>query len=206
DGLVASGTTAAGVTSAQTTGLTENTTYGLYARALCGAGDASTWALASFTTAQPCGDSFTDTGGPTANYGNNENWTRTYRASEAGEQVRVLSSSFNTQASYDKLFVFNGPDVTARKIASTNGNGFGNASYGAGGWWGNLNTNLPGPFTSSNASGCLTFAFVSDGSTNNAGWEALTQCVEPNNTCANSTPVLCGNSYAGVTSGVLHSM
>ena len=55
-------------------------------------------------------------------------------------------SSFITEASYDKLFVFNGPSTAAPKLASTNGAGFGNTTYGTGGWWGNLNTNLPGPF------------------------------------------------------------
>src|SRR5690606_22377762 len=45
-----------------------------------------------------------------------------------------------------------------------------------------------------------------DGSGTRAGWNAITQCVEPNNTCANSTPVLCGNTYAGVTSSVPNNL
>ncbi|MBS1938393.1 MAG: choice-of-anchor J domain-containing protein, partial [Bacteroidetes bacterium] len=206
-GLVASGNTAAGVTTANASGLTNNTTYNFYVRANCGGGDLSFWAgPLAFTTGVACGNAFYDTGGIAANYGNNENWVKTYCRTTPGDQVRVLFNSFYTEASYDKLFVFNGPSTAAPKLASTNGAGFGNTTYGTGGWWGNLNTNLPGPFTSSNASGCLTFAFVSNGSTNYAGWEAITQCVTPNNTCANSTPVTCGSTYPGITAGVPHSM
>jgi hypothetical protein len=43
DGLAASGSTAAGVSNAQATGLTENTNYSIYVRSDCGDGDFSTW-------------------------------------------------------------------------------------------------------------------------------------------------------------------
>ncbi|HQW33692.1 MAG TPA: GEVED domain-containing protein, partial [Flavobacteriales bacterium] len=206
-GRVDNGNTAAGITTANATGLSSSTTYFMYVRANCGGGDFSTWASgAAFTTGAACGDGFTDTGGPTLDYANNENWVKTYCRSTPGDQVRVLFSSFNTEASYDKLFIFNGNSTAAPKFASANAAGSGNTTYGAGGWWGDLTTALPGPFTSSNASGCLTFAFVSDGSGIAPGWAATTQCVTPNNTCAASTPVLCGNTYNGVTTGVAHSM
>jgi hypothetical protein len=206
-GLAASGSTAAGVTTANAGGLSSNTSYSLYVRANCGVGDQSFWTSAStFTTGAACGDDFTDTGGPTAPYGNNENWVKTYCRSTPGDQVRVLFSSFNTEANYDKLFIFNGPNTAAPKFASANGNGFDNTTYGAGGWWGDLTNALPGPFTSSNASGCLTFAFVSDGSGTRAGWTATTTCITPNNTCAAATPVLCGNVYSGVTSSVPNNL
>ncbi|MCB0759150.1 MAG: hypothetical protein KDC01_11865, partial [Flavobacteriales bacterium] len=206
-GLAASGSTAAGVTTANAGGLSSNTSYSLYVRANCGVGDQSFWTSAStFTTGAACGDDFTDTGGPTAPYGNNENWVKTYCRSTPGDQVRVLFSSFNTEANYDKLFIFNGPNTAAPKFASANGNGSGNTSYGAGGWWGDLTAALPGPFTSSNASGCLTFAFVSDGSGTAPGWTATTTCITPNNSCAAATPVLCGNVYSGVTSSVPNNL
>ncbi|MGB3525774.1 MAG: GEVED domain-containing protein, partial [Flavobacteriales bacterium] len=206
-GLVANGTTGAGVTTANVGGLTSNTGYTLYVRSNCSGGDLSFWAgPLHFTTIAACGDDFTDTGGPSGAYGNVENWVKTYCRTTPGDQVRVLFSSFNTQASYDKLFIFNGPDVNAPKFASTNGNGFDNTTYGAGGWWGDLSASLPGPFVSSNASGCLTFAFVSNSSTTNSGWTATTSCETLNNTCAAATAVLCGNTYSGVTAGVPHSM
>ena len=204
-GLVASGTTAG--TTASASGLTSSTAYSFHVRANCGGGDLSFWAgPLNFSTGAACGDPFYDTGGASANYGPSENWVKTYCATASGGQVRVLFNSFYTEASWDKLFVFNGPDTNAPKFASSNGAGSGNTSYGAGGWWGNMNGNLPGPFTSSNPSGCLTFAFVSDGSGQYAGWEAITQCLETNRNCANAFEVLCGGNYPGNTAGLAHSM
>ncbi|HMN06290.1 MAG TPA: GEVED domain-containing protein, partial [Flavobacteriales bacterium] len=206
-GLAASGNTAAGVTTASVTGLSSSTAYSFYVRANCGGGDLSFWAgPVNFSTGSACGDPFYDTGGPSGNYGVSEDWVKTYCASNPGDQVRVLFNSFYTEANYDKLFIFNGPTTAAPKFASSSDAGYGNTSYGAGGWSGDLNSSLPGPFTSNNASGCLTFAFVSDGSMTYAGWEAITQCVEPNNTCSNAAPVLCGGSYPGNTTGVPHNM
>ncbi|MCO6483969.1 MAG: fibronectin type III domain-containing protein, partial [Flavobacteriales bacterium] len=203
--VVASGTTAG--TTASASGLASSTAYSLYVRANCGGGDLSFWAgPLNFSTGAACGDPFYDTGGASANYGTNENWVKTYCATDAGGQVRVLFNSFYTEANWDKLFVFNGPDTNAPKFASSNGAGSGNTSYGTGGWWGNLNSNLPGPFTSSNPSGCLTFAFVSDGSGQYAGWEAITQCLETNRNCSNAFEVLCGGNYPGNTAGLAHSM
>src|SRR5690606_8723072 len=41
---------------------------------------------------------------------------------------------------------------------------------------GNLNTTLPGPFTSTHVSGALTFVFVSDSSVSYAGWTGVLTC------------------------------
>ena len=207
-GLTATATVTSGTPAFNVGGLSSSTTYTVYVRANCGGTNGnSEWSNGvAFTTGAACGDGFTDTGGASANYGNNENYVKTYCRTTPGDQVRVLFSSFNTEANWDKLFIFNGANTSAPKFASTLGAGFGNTSYGAGGWSGDLTSALPGPFTSSNANGCLTFAFVSDGSGVNPGWTAITSCVTPNNTCANSTPVLCGNTYTGVTTGVPHSM
>src|SRR5690606_21095145 len=117
-GLEDSGSTSG--TSASTSGLASNSAYNVYVRANCGSGDFSAWVgPMAFTTGAACGDSFTDTGGASADYGNNENWTKTYCRTTPGDQVRVLFSSFNTEANWDKLFIFNGPDVNAPKFAST---------------------------------------------------------------------------------------
>jgi hypothetical protein len=207
-GLVASGTASSGSPAFNVGGLTSSTTYTVYVMANCGGANGnSEWSAGvTFTTGAACGDGFTDTGGAGGNYGNNENWVKTYCATTPGNQTRVLFSSFYTEANWDKLFVFNGPDVNSPKFASTSDAGYGNTTYGAGGWSGDLSSALPGPFTSSNTGGCLTFAFVSDGGGTYAGWNAITQCVEPNNTCDNATPVLCGNVYSGSTGGVPHNM
>ncbi|MBS1569650.1 MAG: hypothetical protein JST45_09425, partial [Bacteroidetes bacterium] len=204
-GLAASGNATG--TTASVSGLTGNTSYAVYVRSNCGGGNFSFWAgPLNFGTGAACGDAFVDDGGIAGPYSNGQDMVKTYCRTTPGDQVRVLFSSFNTEASWDKLFVFNGPTTASPKFASANDAGYGPTQYGTGGWWGDLTNNLPGPFTSNNASGCLTFAFVSDASFNYAGWEAITQCVTPNNTCATATPVLCGNSYLGSTTGVPHNM
>jgi hypothetical protein len=189
-------------TQAVANGLVGNTTYTLKVRALCTIQDRSAWAgPLAFTTVSGCGDAFTDEGGADGNYADNDSLVKTYCSSVPGEQVHVAFTSFHTEPGYDKLFVFNGVNTEAPKLASGNDQGTGNTTYGTGGWWGDLNGHLPGPFTSNNANGCLTFAFVSDDGGNQAGWNANASCVASNQHCLNSLPILCGNSYQGSTVG-----
>jgi gliding motility-associated-like protein len=163
------------------TGLLPNTAYKFYVRALCNTGFSSDWspASANFTTgtAPPeCGGNFVDAGGPTANYPNNSNTTTTICPTIPGEKVTVTFTSFNTEATWDGLYVYNGSGVVpANLIASANPAG--NVPGGlAGSYWG---TTIPGPFTSSAADGCLTFVFRSDASVNNPGWVANITCAPP---------------------------
>ena len=130
----------------------------------------------SFTYCQiTCGNSFTDPAGASSNYANNSNYIVTIAPTNPGDKVTVTFTSFNTEASFDALYVFNGNSITSPQIASTN-----TAAYVpgglAGGYWG---TNIPGPFTSTSADGSLTFRFRSDGSGNNPGWTADVTCAPP---------------------------
>lgn len=117
-----------------------------------------------------CGDEFTDTGGNAGNYGANEDivWTFT---PNAGEVATLTFTSFDVEANWDALYVYDGPDTSAPLLDS--GNPATNGGFPAGGYWGNT---IPGPFTSTHASGALTVRFLSDGSVQNAGWTADVAC------------------------------
>ncbi|MBK8700653.1 MAG: hypothetical protein IPN29_14420 [Saprospiraceae bacterium] len=123
-----------------------------------------------------CGSTFTDTGGSGSNYDNNSSVVKIFCPDNAGQNVKVTFTSFNTQAQFDKLYVYNGPDLHYPLISSGNNAGQGNCTL-AGGYWGNLNGALPGPFVSTHESGCLTFRFCSDASITEAGWTSDISCI-----------------------------
>ena len=132
-----------------------------------------------------CGGTFTDSGGANGNYASAEDITTTICPTNPGEFVTVTFTYFDTEATWDGLYVFNGNSITTQQIASTNGAG--NVPGGlAGSFWG---TTIPGPFTSTSASGCLTFRFRSDGSINNTGWEANVSC----GSCTNPVQLFSSN-------------
>jgi hypothetical protein len=73
------------------------------------------------------------------------------------------------------LYVFNGPSITSPQISSANG--ITSAGFPAGGYYG---TSIPGPFTSTDDSGCLTFRFMSDEADQRAGWNSNVTCLFKN--------------------------
>lgn len=158
-------------------GLTASTCYTIFVRAVCSSNNSSDWSNGTTinTTIPPfhCGDLFVDNGGSSSNYANNSNNTYTICSTNLGEVVTVTFTSFNTEANRDGLYVFDGNSVNSPQISSTNGAGQVPGGL-AGSFWG---TTIPGPFTSSDPSGCLTFRFRSDGSTSNSGWTANVTCV-----------------------------
>ena len=134
-----------------------------------------------------CGDTFTNPQGPDGNYPSNSDYTFTICPTNPGDHVTVTFTSFNTEANWDALYVFDGNSINATQIASTNPAG--NVPDGlAGGFWG---TTIPGPFTSTSADGCLTFRFRSDPSVNSLGWiaevgcETAVTCPRPSNLVVN---------------------
>ena len=164
------------------TNLNSSTCYTLYVRNLCSATDVSLWSAGITVTTLSippllpvCGGQFTDNGGLTANYTNSSDDTYTICPTNSGDQVTVTFTSFSTESSYDGLYVFDGNSITAAQISSSNASG--NVPGGiAGSFWG---TTIPGPFTSSDPSGCLTFRFRSDSSINGIGWAANVECFPP---------------------------
>lgn len=170
------------------TGLSPTTCYDIYVRSVCSPTDSSPWTgPASFTTqvAPPvCGGTFTDPGGAGADYAPSTDSTVTICPVNPGDVVTVTFNSFETEANWDALYVFDGNSIGATQIASTNPAA--NVPGGlAGGYWG---TAIPGPFTSSSADGCLTFRFRSDTSVQDPGWVANVTCGPPP-TCRRPTAV-----------------
>ncbi|MCF6131089.1 DUF7619 domain-containing protein [Flavobacterium wongokense] len=158
------------------TGLMPSTCFTFYVRAICSTTDHSAWTSVNFCTsiAPPaCGGTFVDNGGPTANYTSASDNTYVICPTNPGEIVTVVFNTFDTEANWDALYVFDGNSISAPQIASTNPAA--NVPGGlAGGFWG---TTIPGPFTSTSPDGCLTFRFRSDNTGNRAGWFASVNCV-----------------------------
>jgi hypothetical protein len=78
-------------------------------------------------------------------------------------------SEFNTESGFDFVRVYNGPTTASPLLGTFSG------------------TTIPGPFTSTHPSGCLTVNFTSDGSINAAGYTAnLSCCVAPTPTASAS--------------------
>ena len=156
-----------------------STCYNVYVRAMCNATEMSNWSgpLTYTTQVAPavCGGLFVDNGGPNATYLNNSDVTTTICPNNPGDLVTVTFTAFNTEATWDALYVYNGNSTAMSQITSTNPAG--NVPGGlAGGFWG---TTIPGPFTSSSQDGCLTFRFKSDNTINYPGWIANVTCSPP---------------------------
>lgn len=107
-----------------------------------------------------CNAMFYDSGGSNGNYGNEENFTLTFFPENPQSLIRVKFHSFVTETGFDRLFIYNGSDTTASQIP-------GSPFYG---------TRTPGTVTAMNASGALTFRFVTDVSGSQAGWTAEISC------------------------------
>jgi hypothetical protein len=147
--------------------------------------------FSSFSQTISCGDVFTDPAGATANYDNNSDYIVTICPTNPGDHVTVTFTSFNTEADWDALYVFDGNSIDAVQISSVNPAAYVPGGL-PGGYWG---ATIPGPFTSTSADGCLTFRFRSDTSINNPGWSAdiscdtVITCPRPSNLLANyNTP------------------
>ncbi|MCB0399943.1 MAG: CUB domain-containing protein, partial [Winogradskyella sp.] len=117
-----------------------------------------------------CGDPFYDSGGSTGNYSNNELTTTTFFPDTAGDAVTVTFTDFDLESGWDFLYVYDGPDATYPSLGTFSGTG------------------IPGPFTSSDPTGALTFVFDSDSSFTYSGWEASLSCAPY------VPPTICGST------------
>jgi hypothetical protein len=157
------------------TGLLSGQTYALVIRHDCVGGLYSPNSTpVTFNTPPTCGDNFYDSGGPGANYTNLEDITTVICATTPQDIVTVAFSNFDVEATWDALYVYDGPTTSSPLIGSANPGT--NSGYPAGGWYGNA---IPGPFTSTDLSGCLTFRFRSDDSFPLTGWTAGVTCATP---------------------------
>ncbi|GAB4331192.1 MAG: hypothetical protein Kow00127_23200 [Bacteroidales bacterium] len=133
-----------------------------------------------------CWANFYDSGGPTANYSNNESFTYTIYPAYAGNMVQVEFTTFDVPMllgifADDILSVYDGVNTSAPLIGEY---------YGA---------NAPGTIHASNPAGALTFVFTSGFLTNGAGWEASISCLPPTPPVADFTADL---TVAGVNQTV----
>lgn len=110
-----------------------------------------------------CTGSFTDSGGSGGNYGNNQNNVYMFCPTNPGQRVRMTFSQFATENSFDFLTIFNGTTSSSGNLGVYTGTG-------------GLTT---AQASINNPSGCLTFAFNSDGSNTAAGWNAAISCIAP---------------------------
>lgn len=109
----------------------------------------------------------TDRGGATDNYANSLDQTVTLTPSDNTKKLQLNFTSFNLEASFDYLYVYDGPNTSSTLLATLNG------------------TSLPSTITAENASGQLTLRFTSDFGGTRVGFQAtvtsVTVCTTPTN-------------------------
>ncbi|TAH41151.1 MAG: T9SS type A sorting domain-containing protein [Bacteroidetes bacterium] len=137
---------------------------------------AQTYTMTSGTV-NTCSGTFYDPGGA-SNYGNNLNVTQTFCAT-GSNCISFTFTSFRTQGGNDFLYIYDGPTIASPLIGTFSG------------------STSPGTVTST--SGCLTFRFVSNGSTNRQGWSANISC-----TPCGSTFLLNNNTAVNTCSGLFY--
>ena len=162
DAAITSGTSATG--SATTAAvLAANTPYTVYFRGNCGGGDLSTWSDpgVNFRTMVGCGGSYDMFYRPSGNVAPFDSVMTICPDSPGDVVTYTVGAPFSLGAVYQgtAFYVYNGPNTSA-ELFSSGAPGFtvGANTIPAGGYYGST---VPGPFTSSHASGCLTLRFRS---------------------------------------------
>ncbi len=179
-----------GTLTATATPLMSETGYDAYLMADCDTNGMSNAVSVSFETGitpPTCGGTYVDTGGAEAGYSNNENITTTITPTVAGDVVTATFTYVDIEVStgglgpengcWDFLTVYNGPDDTFPVLAQT----LCGQESGSGDMPSNLGSLLSVgmSFTSTDASGALTFVFTSDDSLALTGWSADITCDPP---------------------------
>jgi len=153
--------------------LTEGLTYFVSVIPYNFTGDATGCTEESFTTlingilisdgsVTACSGDFYDTGGPNANFQNNEDYTLVVTPDAANKVLQVTFSAFNCGgSSADYLKIYDGLDNTATLLVDSNISG---------------DAAMFASFTATNVDGALTFVFHSSSAVSNPGWEASFSC------------------------------
>ncbi|MFH1319093.1 MAG: CUB domain-containing protein, partial [Bacteroidota bacterium] len=139
-------------------------------------------------TITTCSGNFYDSGGPSADYGDNEDYIMTFCSENAGEYIKFVFNTFYTE-NWDVLEVYDGPDTSSTLIFSLSGEAVG--------------SDVPPDIISSDS--CITFWFDSDFSVSYFGWDATISCTPEPNTIARDycegAALICNlNGYTGITS------
>lgn len=127
-----------------------------------------------------CSGVFYDSGGSGGSYGNGQSQTVTFCA-PAGQYIYFDFTAFNTESSFDYLYIYNGANTSAPLIGQYTGSSLPNG----------------GNNIYSSQGGCITFRFTSDGSVTSSGWAATIGCTATLPTAAQGTS--CGSSNAFCT-------
>lgn len=104
-----------------------------------------------------CSGTFTDTGGPEGDYYNSEDWYYTIAPKDA-QNIYLKIKSFNTEAGYDTLYIFDGINPSAPLLYKLSGTDF--------------------PADAFSAGSAVCFYFNSDHATTREGWEIEWSCTE----------------------------
>ena len=112
------------------------------------------------------GQSFSDTGGLTGNYGDNQNLEKTFYPNTSGK-ITLDINSFNLEQDFDFMTIYDGESTDAPVFE--NGNNLTGSS---------LTTTF---FEATNATGAITVKFTSDFSVVSAGWDITVSCTTLSN-------------------------
>jgi hypothetical protein len=140
--------------------LQPNSYYYLFVRKRCGDNFTPAYPMIFATDGDFCnGDVFTDTGGASGQYSDDENIVRTIVPVDGFDKINVRFTQFNLENNWDFMYIYNGLD-TSNLLATLTGNqGLGNT------------------YESTDVSGALTFRFVSDEMITAAGWVGEIECL-----------------------------
>jgi gliding motility-associated-like protein len=120
-----------------------------------------------------CSGELYDTGGPTGNYGNNENNVFTICPDDPQNCIVMNVLNYNFQANNDQIFFYDGPNTSAPQIATITGGANGNTMGGV-------------CFPVVATSGCLTVRMTTNGTQNFEGFAAEWHCTDD---CPQSSPL-----------------
>ncbi|HPH82554.1 MAG TPA: hypothetical protein PL185_08255, partial [Flavobacteriales bacterium] len=138
-------------------------------------------------TVVTCSGSLLDPGA-SGNYGNNLSITQTICSGSANQCVALNFTSFDTEATFDRLSVYDGANTSADLLGVFSG------------------FNIPMPVASStNSGGCLTLVFTTNGTVTSTGFTATISCgtcqapvVSPTGFCDDAQP-FCTDVAGGIT-------
>jgi PKD repeat protein len=126
----------------------------------------------SSSTVAACNGTFYDHGGPSADYGSNEDYSMLFYPGDTNKVLEFVFTSFDiesqTTCDNDYLKVYDGESLSAPLIGTFCG------------------TNSPGTIKASNDAGALLFVFHSNNTLNFPGWSAAISCkaIPPDNPTA----------------------
>ncbi|MCG8331189.1 MAG: PKD domain-containing protein [Chitinophagales bacterium] len=115
------------------------------------------------TTITTCEGTFTDSGGGSGGYSNNEDLSMTFCPDNPGMNIQLVFSGVNILQG-DQMCFYDGIDNTANEITCYYEEFAGANAFII-------------QATAANTSGCLTIDFQSDGANQGAGWSAFINCI-----------------------------